>query len=227
MKRIFKTLKKKLKGIPSEEASPKKFFSAVYKHNLWHGKESLSGTGSEGSFATQKILLLERIINEKNIQSILDLGCGDLYWMVKVIPGLQQYHGVDVVESVIKQNTAAHGAENVHFQCLDLSAKRDQDKLAIRSCDLIICFDVLGHMLNEEIERFLHFIFYDLDARYILLTNRRDEGSELYLQRPKSRHEGINIQEHPIFKKHELAPVWKEKAEYPGDFFELYELPAR
>lgn len=224
MKKALKILKRRLQGIPPEKSAPQKYFSAVYKHNFWNGEHSRSGTGSEGSFATQKIELVKHIVSEYNISTILDLGCGDFFWMQEIASQLPRYHGIDVVPSVIEQNIAIHASDTVSFQCLDLSKKDDQSRLQLQSCDLILCFDVIGHMLNDEIDRFLEYVFYHLNGRYLLLTNRIDEKSERYLQRPKSRLEGINIQKHPLFLKHQLKPVWKKKAAYPGDFFELYDL---
>lgn len=224
MKKTLKILKQRLRGIPAEGATPGKYFAAVYETNFWNGKNSRSGTGSEGIFADQKKKLIVELIDKKATRSLLDLGCGDFYWMKDIANLVDKYHGVDVVENVIIENQQRYSTQNISFQCLDLSQASAQANLKQQTYDLVICFDVIGHMLNEEVDNFLDFVVHKLKTKYFLVTNRRDEKSELYLQRPKSRREGINIQKHPIFVENRLIPIWQQEAQYPGDYFELYSL---
>ena len=61
--------------------SNKDIFTHIYKNNKWGDKYSFSGSGS--NLNQTKIILenLPRIINKYEIKSILDLPCGDFYWM--------------------------------------------------------------------------------------------------------------------------------------------------
>ena len=90
--------------MPNELDESKEYFTKVYMQNSWGGMLSRSGPGSEGDYASQKVELLKEIITEYGINSILDIGCGDLYWMKEIVPLLGNYHGVDVVEELVKVN---------------------------------------------------------------------------------------------------------------------------
>ena len=224
-KNVLIKLYRLAKGIPSDTMRPRRFFTAVYRKNLWFGVESRSGRGSEGIFAKQKISILEKVINTYNIKSILDLGCGDYSWMKQIACVVDRYHGIDVVKPLIRSNIARYESQNTTFQCLDLTSPDVQKMLDSMLYDLVVCLDLLGHLLNSEVDHVIDFVIHRITAKYLLITNRRDENSELYVMRPKTRHEGINIQKHKVFQEYGLAPIWGEKAEFPGDFFEFYKLP--
>jgi len=212
-------------GGPGE---PKSFFTDVYRNNTWGGLESRSGQGSEGELAAQKVALFRQVIADFRITSMLDLGCGDFHWMRDVAPLLSRYHGVDVVADLIEANrnryANAQGSEHVSFQCLDLSNAADQRQLQLRKVDLVVCLDVIGHMLNREVDALLRFILGKLEARYFLVADRRDERSTEYLVREKSRYEGIDIEFHPVFEQHAPRRVLQQAALLPGDVYDLYEL---
>ena len=209
-----------------ESAHPKDYFGTIYSRNLWGGRNSKSGLGSEGAFARQKIELLEELRRTYAIRSILDLGCGDFNWMKDFVGRLDRYHGVDIVPDLIAANQARYGSERVSFQCIDLSNRSEQPKIAISRPDLVICFDVFGHLLNNEVDALLDFILNGLQAKYFLVTNRRVAGSTEYLQRAKTRLEGIDLEVHPLFKRRAPRRVRQSPGVYPDDFFDLYALNA-
>lgn len=147
--------------------------------------------------------------------------------MKEIAYGMKRYHGIDIVKPLIDSNIKQFDSQAVTFQCLDITAAQEQKKLRDQPYDLVVCFDAFGNLLNDEIDRFLSFLFQEIDARYLLITNRRDGQSELYLHRPKTREEGINVQAHRIFQDYRLIPVWQRKALFPGDYFELYKMPSK
>jgi len=212
---------------PGDRSDPRNYFTWVYRHHAWGGERSRSGPGSEGAFAAQKIEVVNSILHDFEIRSVLDLGCGDFFWMREVMKDVDRYLGIDVVSSLVDENKRKYASGSVSFQCLDLSDIAEQARLAEKSFDLAICFDVIGHLLNDEVDRLLSFVIEELDIRYFLVTNRHDAQSERYLVRPKTRHEGINIQKHPLFARLHAMPVFTQEARYPGDFFELYDFGAR
>lgn len=223
---IRQTLRRLL-GIPFDrEKNNQRFFDQVYRSNFWGGGASRSGAGSEGAFADQKVDLLLSIIEEFEVTRQLDIGCGDFHWMRRVVARLDGYVGVDLVAAMIEQNAREHGSDRVVFLRADLSqlgAERSR-VVAAGPFDLVTALDVFGHMLNAEVDGLLDFILNESGARLFLVTNRRDGTSRNYLQRPKTRHEGIDLTAHPLFVQRAPRCVRQVPALYPGDSFDLYEL---
>ena len=209
---------------PNESSAPRKYFSWVYSQNAWGGACSKSGQGSEGDFAAQKVSILKEIIVGYGVSTILDLGCGDFFWMRDIAPQVERYHGVDIVSDLVNRNQRQYGGPRISFQCLDLSNPEEQPKLNFRDPDLVVCFDVFGHLLNKEVDALLKFILQDLNAQHLLATNRREPGSADYLQREKSRTEGIDLEQHSLFSKCRPERLRQFPALYPNDFFDLYKL---
>jgi hypothetical protein len=205
-------------------SQPKDYFTHTYLHNSWRGQVSRSGQGSEGAFALQKVRIIQEVSAQLQISRILDFGCGDFYWMKEVVTSAYHYHGVDIVNKLVEINDRQFGAPNVSFQCLDLTNQRDQSQLSMRQADLVVCLDVFGHLLNNEVSSLLRFILCDLDITYFLVTNRREAGSTDYLWREKTREEGIDLEVHPLFIERHPTRLKQIPALYPNDFFDLYEL---
>jgi cyclopropane fatty-acyl-phospholipid synthase-like methyltransferase len=218
---------RRLLGRPADdEKNNRRFFDTVYRRNFWGGKASRSGAGSEGAFAEQKVALLSAIIEELGVTSQLDIGCGDFHWMRQVAPRLDRYVGVDLVEAMVERNAREHGSDRVRFLRADLSRPGpDRGRVAAAGpFDLVSALDVFGHLLNPEVDGLLEFIFTESGARLFLVTNRRDATSREYLQRAKTRHEGIDLTAHPLFVRHAPRCVRQVPALYPGDSFDLYAL---
>jgi len=185
-----------------------RFFTDVYEQNLWGGNESKSGTGSEGSFAEQKINLIQDIIKEYDIQSIIDIGCGDLNWMKTILENPKiNYTGIDVVETLLNDNK--NKAPEHRFELLDFNK--------IYKADLLIIFDVFGHQLHDEVIEMIKYI-NKLDVKYVLVTNRINNNTLQYNVN-KTRYEGINVGNYNDWNK---TLIKNYKALYPDDFFCLY-----
>jgi hypothetical protein len=206
-------------------------FTRIYMQNTWGGRVSRSGTGSEGDFATQKIGLLRNLIEQLEISSILDIGCGDMYWMRDVISvqgsrPILRYLGIDVVPDVIAVNQRSYGTEHARFLAGDLTQPGRDAALDLRLTaepwDLVMVLDVFGHLINAEVDAMLDCLFNRCRARYLLVTNRRGAGA--YLTREKSRLEGIDVSLHPHFIQRRPATVRSFPALFPGDFFDVYDL---
>lgn len=65
----------------------------------------ISGSGSEITQTESFIKDLEKLLNDLEIRSLLDIPCGDLNWMQKVNLSNIDYCGADIVEELIKSNS--------------------------------------------------------------------------------------------------------------------------
>lgn len=120
----------------------KQTFSEIHSNNLWASPQSRSGTGSE-LINTEKIRQeLPIMLSKFNINSMLDIPCGDYNWMCGVDLGLTTYIGADIVEGVITKNIENF---NKDFRVLDIT-KDDLPK-----SDLLFVRDCLGHLSNANV----------------------------------------------------------------------------
>lgn len=138
-------------------------FSRAYNGPVWGSNESFSGTGSTLE-ATENIRReLPNLIRTYNIRTMLDAPCGDWNWMSQTETTLDQYFGVDIVSSVIADNTKKYGKDNIKFMCRNIVS----DELP--SVDLIMCRDCLVHLSYQDIKSVIE-NFKETNSTY-LFTN--------------------------------------------------------
>jgi len=117
-------------------------FDRIYSENAWNGIESLSGPGS-GPIATRHLArVLPPLCSILGVKSVLDVGCGDGYWM----PDLPGYTGVDVAWPAIER--AIHRHPTRRYRCVDI--RRVQ---LARTFDMVFTRDAMQHLsLAEGVE---------------------------------------------------------------------------
>lgn len=140
-----------------------KIFTDIYNKNGFNGKDSVSGPGSD-LYQTRIIAKeLPNLFKVLNISTMLDLPCGDFYWMKTLDLIDINYIGADIVNDLIQKNTKQYGRENLHFQNLDLLKDR------LPKVDLIFTRDCLVHLSFEDIFRALDNICKS-QSEYFLTT---------------------------------------------------------
>jgi len=80
-------------------------FTEIYKKNYWGDKDTISGTGSNLIQTKLIIESIPNILKEYKISTILDIPCGNFYWMNNVNLNGINYIGVDIVKELIEANT--------------------------------------------------------------------------------------------------------------------------
>jgi len=129
-----------------------------YKEGLGK-RESVSGVGSTLESTKAIRLALPGIFKRYQIQSILDLGCGDWNWMKLVDLSGIKYVGWDVVPAQIEANKLAF-PDHRFVDCKRTSSLHrfevgDAISDPVPKVDLILCRDLLFHLTNEQIGRVL------------------------------------------------------------------------
>ena len=144
--------------------SNKDIFTEIYKKNKWGDKDSYSGSGSN-IIQTKNILReLPKVVRKYEIKSILDLPCGDFYWMKEFNFKNLEYIGADIVSELIEKNIKEFSTQNIKFKNLDLIAND------LPYCDLLFCRDCLVHFSFDDIFKALKNIKRS-KFKYILTTN--------------------------------------------------------
>ena len=101
---------------------------------------------------------------------MLDVPCGDFFWMKSVDMGDVSYTGADIVEKLIAENSARYGGEKVKFRHLNLL----QDNLP--KVDLVFCRDCLVHFSKGDVRKALENICKS-QSQYLLTTTFTDRTS--------------------------------------------------
>ncbi len=103
-------------------------------------------------------------------KTVVDVGCGDWTFSKEIHWGDVHYLGVDVVKSVVDEDGAKYGSENIHFQHMDIL----QDELP--GADLLICKDVLMHLSINDV---LLFLSKTYKYKHCLLTHNIGEDASV------------------------------------------------
>ncbi len=116
-----------------------------YYNNRFNGLGSISGSGSD--FVQTKIIRkkLPNLFREMKILTVLDIPCGDFYWMRNVNLNNIKYLGGDIVKNIIQQNRVRYQRKNIFFYHQDLT----KDNLP--RVDIVICRDCLVHFSFNDI----------------------------------------------------------------------------
>ncbi|MGI8892652.1 MAG: class I SAM-dependent methyltransferase, partial [Bacteroidia bacterium] len=139
-------------------------FTAIYKKNYWSGNQSFSGRGSDLSQVSEIQKQIPLLLKKYNIKTILDLPCGDFFWMKELDLSNVSYIGADIVEELIEENKRRYQEDNISFTVLDLT----QDDLP--QVELIICRDCLVHLSFEHITKSIKNIKRS-NSTYLLTTS--------------------------------------------------------
>lgn len=138
-------------------------FTKVYENNLFAGRNSRSGEGSD--FIQTEIIRSEipKIIQKYKISSMVDAPCGDWYWMRKVNLGVKKYIGIDIVQKMIECNNQIYGNDTISFQCFNLVDTK------LPKVDLIFSRDFFVHLSYKDIMEILK-KFKLSESTYLLTT---------------------------------------------------------
>lgn len=153
----------KSKRVKFDDKTHDQVFTEIFQNKYWGDEESLSGVGSTASETQNISAELPKLFREFSIHSMLDIPCGDFYWMKNVDLSGVQYTGADIVEALAEQNNAKYKRENVSFKHLDLANS------ALPKVDLIFTRDCLVH-LNEDLVKAAIENIKKSGSKYLLTT---------------------------------------------------------
>jgi SAM-dependent methyltransferase len=185
-------------------------FKEIHDRNVWNDCESKSGVGSSLR-ATETIRAeLPGLLERRDVKSILDVPCGDFYWMARTDLGGRSYTGVEIVPRLIEELSRTYGDNNRRFVCLDLS------KEELPYADLILCRDCLVHFSFSAIKRALA-NFRQSNATYLLTTTYPHHPFNVDC--PTGHWRSLNLQLAPFFFPAPLELIWDDVItdKGPGD----------
>ncbi|MBT8164697.1 MAG: class I SAM-dependent methyltransferase [Acidimicrobiia bacterium] len=137
-----------------------------------------SGTGSYGRLAEFKAEVVNRLLVEHSIKSVIELGCGDGNQASLIdYPG---YLGLDISPTAIGLCRERFGEDPTRA----FRTYRTGDELADRA-ELAISLDVIYHLLEDEVyERYMSDLFAVATRFVVVYSSDTDEETEW----PEVRH---------------------------------------
>lgn len=144
---------------------PEDRFTKIYNSNHWNSLESRSGEGSTFENTQNIRERLPDLLKKYQINTLLDIPCGDFNWMRFVVESLSlKYIGGDIVKDLINKNNQFYSDTNIKFIHLDLT------KGPLPTADLMLCRDCLFHLSYEDIKNTLE-VFLSSSIDYLLTTS--------------------------------------------------------
>jgi hypothetical protein len=141
---------------PLPKSTVSSVFSRIYDAKIWSEDGGGSGSGSTLSATSTARALLEMLVYRHHVTRVLDAPCGSSFWLPPLLSRVRrgvpcfQYHGVDVVESVVTASLAKYREDPLTtFQRLELSTPGVGATLGAihpQGFDLILCRDALQHL---------------------------------------------------------------------------------
>jgi hypothetical protein len=131
--------------VPGVPRSPEEaIFTEIYRRKSWGGVDSVSGAGSDYDQTEVVRYTLPTLVAELGCKTLLDIPCGDFFWMSLVeLEG--DYIGADIVEALIRNNERKYQHPRRRFVHLDLI--RNQ----LPKADLVLCRDGLVHFSDQHV----------------------------------------------------------------------------
>ena len=160
VKLVKRYFRKKKEHEVFTQSSNEEIFNFIYENNKWGDGDTRSGRGSNLDRTKDLREELPNILKKLEVRCLLDIPCGDFFWMKEIDLEVESYIGADIVASLIESNSRLYGNELRRFMHLDLL----HDSLP--QADAILCKDCLVHLsfedINLAIKNIKKFTFVDI-----------------------------------------------------------------
>ena len=169
-------------------------FEKIYEEKRWGNSDIENRKYSSGDGTRDKEVVGEYIdavtgflSKQEGLKSGLDLGCGDFSVGVAFCDLFKDYQAMDVAKNVIKENKTIYKSKKVRFSVLDLTSGQ------IPSTDVILVRQVLQHLSNDEIKKFIKNI--EGKFRHLIVTESLSKSMFFKSNKDINTGPGIRIHE--------------------------------
>jgi len=180
-------------------------FTDIYRENRWSDADSRSGAGSNLENTRSIRAALPPLVRQYGLRTMLDIPCGDFYWMQRVDLPLDRYIGADVVGPLVEETASKYATPRRTFRTLDLCEG------PLPQVDLIFCRDCLVHLASHDVFRAIGSIERSR-SRYLLTTTFPSIETNVDIETGSWRP--INLERAPFYFP---PPVEVISEQYTGD----------
>ena len=148
-------------------------FNRIYAEGVWGRDGAAAGTSGSGStleITREYRAYLEDFIKKHRVTSIVDAGCGDWRFSSTIDWADASYLGVDIASDVIEAVRKKHEKGTITFRVGDITEE-------LPAADLLISKDVLQHLSNALVQKFIRNNLRRGKYKWVLLTNDRGSGN--------------------------------------------------
>lgn len=168
-----------------------------------------SGDGSRGLNAEFKASVLNKLVADQGIESVIEFGCGDGEQLT--LAEYPRYLGFDVAPTTLRRNIAKFADDpSKSFALYDSECFSDPAGLV--TADLVISLDVIYHLTEDNVyDQHLKHVFGAARKHVALFTSDADDPS---MQGRFAAH----LRHHPVPRDvKERFPDWRlrERIEHP------------
>jgi hypothetical protein len=154
--------------------SRREVFRRITQENLWDGTESVSGPGSTMEATLLLRAALPGLLAKYECRTLLDIPCGDAYWISQTLSGKVDYVGADIVPELVVRNRASNPAFG-RFEVMDLVS----DDLPC--VDVIMIRDCFIHLPNRMVSKAIENVKRS-NARYLLASTYPERAENIDIE---------------------------------------------
>jgi len=149
--------------------SNSEIFNKIYSDGIWGKNEygqSISGSGSHTNENIQPYISeISKFLLDIKPSILVDLGCGDFNVGKNFINLCEKYIACDVSSEILNRNKENFSKlKNVNFNLLDLTSDH------LPNGDVCFVRQVLQHLTNDDIKKFVNKLNYQKPYKYLVLT---------------------------------------------------------
>jgi len=184
-------------------------FTEIYQANYWGNPESRSGNGSDLDQTAALRRRLPAALKQLGVRTLLDIPCGDFFWMSRCALDLDRYIGGDIIAALVARLNEIYGDDRHEFRRLNLTVDR------LPTVELILCRDVLVHFSHADVRRALRNM-KESSSRYLLTTTfvGREQNADV----PTGQWRPLNLQRPPFSLPEPILLIDEECSEGAGHF---------
>jgi SAM-dependent methyltransferase len=148
-----------------------------------------SGEGSRGAHAEFKAEVLNRLVAEHRMESVVEFGCGDGQQLA--LAAYPRYLGFDVSPTTLRR-TIARFADDPSKSFALYDPECFADRAGLVTADLSVSLDVIYHLVEDRVyELHLKHVFAAARRRVALFTSDADDPSLSGTFAPHVRHRPV------------------------------------
>ncbi|WP_337035043.1 class I SAM-dependent methyltransferase [Paenibacillus illinoisensis] len=181
-----------------------------------------SGRGSYGVLAEFKAEIVNRLIQQEGITSVIEFGCGDGNQLQ--LMHYKEYLGVDVAASSVRlcaSKFATDSSKSFMLYTPGLWINR-----GFLTADLTVCLDVLYHITDETDFRNTLYDILHSSKEWVVLYTRLKENGNPGVDTIQDRNLFHYLFDYPDFKVQEIIPQ-RYPDQSSADFVILRRVPSK